>query len=120
LIYICIYLLRGLDYLFLPLLNSPVPTNNDIGCIVMNISTPSNQKNHTQSPVKPRIIRWPTVYNKVGMCRSHVHKLVSQGLFPPPIKLSENGRASGWIEAEVDEYLEQRIAESRPNNPEAA
>ena len=78
------------------------------------------QKISTNTSTNPRIIRWPEVYNKVGMCRSHVHKLVSQGLFPPPIKLSENGRASGWIEAEVDEYLEQRIAESRSNNPVAA
>jgi len=118
LIYICIYLLRGLDNLFLPILNSPVPTNSDIGCILMNISTPSNQKNHTQSLVKPRIIRWPIVHDKVGLCRSHVHKLVSQGLFPRQIKLGL--RSSGWVESEIDTWLEQRIAESRPNKPEVA
>jgi len=54
----------------------------------------------------------------VGLCRSHVHKLVSQGLFPRQIKLGL--RSSGWVESEIDTWLEQRIAESRPNKPEVA
>jgi prophage regulatory protein len=86
----------------------------------MNISTPSNQKNHTQSPVKPRIIRWPKVHDKVDLCRSHVHQLISKGEFPSQIKLTANGRASGWIESEVDAWVRRRIAASRTNSPEAA
>jgi prophage regulatory protein len=84
--------------------------------MVTNINSKQNSNN--QPPVKPRILRWPIVHDKVGLCRSHVHKLVSQGLFPHPIKLGL--RSSGWVESEIDRWLEQRIAESRPNNPEAA
>ena len=80
----------------------------------------SKQNGNTASPATARIIRWPKVHDKVDLCRSHVHQLVSKGLFPAPIKLTPNGRASGWIESEVNEWLEQRIADSRSNNPEAA
>ena len=90
-----------------------VQGDNDM---VTNIN--SKQNSHNQPPEKPRIIRWPTVHDKVGLCRSQVHKLVSQGSFPHPIKLGL--RSSGWVESEIDTWLEQRIAESRPNNPEAA
>jgi prophage regulatory protein len=84
--------------------------------MVTNINSKQNSNN--QPLENPRIIRWPIVHDKVGLCRSHVHKLVSQGLFPRPIKLGL--RSSGWVESEVDTWLEQRIAESRPHNPEAA
>ena len=35
--------------------------------------------------------------------------MMAAGKFPKPIALSANTR--GWIEAEVDEFLQQRIAE---------
>jgi prophage regulatory protein len=79
----------------------------------------SKQNGNTSSPATARIIRWPKVHDKVDLCRSHVHQLVSKGEFPAPIKLTPNGRASGWVESEVDTWVEQRIAASRPNRPEA-
>ena len=78
------------------------------------------QNSNIYTSTNPRIIRWPKVHNKVDLCRSHVHKLVSQGLFPAPIKLTPNGRASGWVESEVNEWLEQRISDSRSNKTVAA
>jgi len=86
----------------------------------MTTNINSKQTSKTFSPFTARIIRWPKVHDKVDLCRSHVHQLVSKGDFPSPIKLTPNGRASGWIESEVDAWLEQRIADSRPNGPEAA
>ena len=65
-----------------------------------------------------RILRWPEVQKRVGICRSHAHQLVAQNKFPSPVKLGN--RASGWIEAEINEWVEKRIAESRPSDPEAA
>lgn len=41
--------------------------------------------------------------------RAHLHRLVKAGKFPAPIKLGENRNA--WIEAEVDQLIEERIAE---------
>ncbi|EPL3465050.1 AlpA family transcriptional regulator [Citrobacter freundii] len=40
------------------------------------------------------------------------YKLISEGLFPKPIKL---GRSSRWLKSEVEAWLQQRIADSRGN-----
>jgi prophage regulatory protein len=53
------------------------------------------------------IQRWPVVFGRVGFCRSYVHLLISKGEFPRPIKLGQ--RASGWLESEIDSWLEDRI-----------
>ena len=53
------------------------------------------------------IQRWPVVFSRVGLCRSYVHLLVTKGEFPQPIKLGQ--RASGWLESEIDAWLEDRI-----------
>lgn len=58
-----------------------------------------------------RVLRWPEVKERVGLCRSHIHNLVSQGKFPSPIKLG--ARASGWLESEINSWLERQISESR-------
>jgi prophage regulatory protein len=76
-----------------------------------NIHLKQNSK--TTPMTTARIIRWPKVHDKVDLCRSYVHQLVSKGLFPSPIKITSNGRASGWVESEVDAWVEQRIADSR-------
>lgn len=41
--------------------------------------------------------------------RQHIHRLIRQGKFPPPLKLVDGGNNS-WTEAEIDQYLEGRIA----------
>jgi prophage regulatory protein len=80
----------------------------------------SKQDSKTTPPTTARILRWPKVHDKTGLCRSHVHQLIGKGQFPAQIKLTPNGRASGWIESEVDAWLAQRIVDSRSNNPVAA
>ena len=40
------------------------------------------------------------------------YKLISEGLFPKPIKL---GRSSRWLKSEVEAWVQQRIADSRGN-----
>ncbi|HAV1526173.1 TPA: AlpA family transcriptional regulator [Enterobacter hormaechei subsp. steigerwaltii] len=40
------------------------------------------------------------------------YKLISEGLFPKPIKL---GRSSRWLKSEVEAWVQQRIADSRSN-----
>ena len=57
------------------------------------------------------ILRLPEVKTRIGLSRSSIYLRVSQGAFPPPVSLG--GRAVGWIESEVDEWLANRIAESR-------
>ncbi|HEN3288449.1 helix-turn-helix transcriptional regulator [Yersinia bercovieri] len=40
------------------------------------------------------------------------YKLISEGLFPKPIKL---GRSSRWLRSEVETWMQQRITDSRGN-----
>ena len=55
-----------------------------------------------------RVLRWPEVQKRTGLCRSHVHDLAKKGRFPVPIKLG--GRASGWMESEISAWIEERKA----------
>lgn len=45
-----------------------------------------------------------------GMTDKWFYKLMSEGLFPKPIKL---GRSSRWFKSEVEAWMQQRIAQSR-------
>jgi prophage regulatory protein len=63
-------------------------------------------------PFPPRrVLRLHAVEDKVGLRRSQIFEKIATGEFPKPIKLSSSGRAIGWIEAELEQYLDARIAE---------
>lgn len=53
------------------------------------------------------ILRLPAVKQKTGQSRSTIYDKVQRGEFPAPVKLGE--RAVGWIEAEVDAWVKDRI-----------
>ncbi|AHK79089.1 AlpA family transcriptional regulator [Ectothiorhodospira haloalkaliphila] len=57
------------------------------------------------------ILRLPDVKARTGLSRSTIYLRVSQGVFPKPISLG--GRAVGWVEEDVDQWLQQRIDASR-------
>lgn len=57
------------------------------------------------------VLRLPTVKARTGLSRSTIYLRVSEGTFPKPVSLG--GRAVGWIEAEIQSWLEQRIEASR-------
>ncbi|TNF09474.1 MAG: AlpA family transcriptional regulator [Gammaproteobacteria bacterium] len=57
------------------------------------------------------ILRLPEVKSRTGLSRSTVYLRISDGNFPKPISLG--GRAVGWIEAEIDQWLEEQIEASR-------
>ena len=54
-----------------------------------------------------RCLRNRDVLNKVGLRKSNLYKMIGEGLFPKPIKV---GRASLWIEEEVDAVLKAYVA----------
>lgn len=66
------------------------------------------------TPANTRLIRWAEVHQITGLCRSHIHAMAARGDFPKPVKLGT--RASAWIEAEVLQWLHQRIEASRSNS----
>lgn len=57
------------------------------------------------------ILRLPAVKARTGLSRSTIYLRITEGSFPPPVSLG--GRAVGWIEAEVNEWLARRIEASR-------
>ena len=63
-----------------------------------------------------RILRLEAVLDKTGLSRSLIYQLVSEGNFPAQIHLG--ARSVGWIEAEVDDWINTRIAMSRKTSPE--
>jgi len=57
------------------------------------------------------ILRLPTVKARTGLSRSTIYLRISEGRFPKPVSLG--GRAVGWIEAEVNDWLNRQIEASR-------
>jgi prophage regulatory protein len=60
------------------------------------------------------VLRLPAVRAKTQLPTSTIYAMMAAGRFPKPIALSSNTR--GWIEAEVDEFLQARIAERDAGN----
>ena len=58
-----------------------------------------------------RLLRISQVQDRTGLSRSTIRRWVARGLFPQPIKLGEN--VVGWIEAEIDAWIRERIADTR-------
>jgi len=54
-----------------------------------------------------RFIRLPEVANRVGLKRSCIYKLISEGRFPKPIKLG--ARAAVWPEATIEAWITAQI-----------
>lgn len=79
--------------------------------MVTNIHSLTNQEpDKTLHP--DRLLRWIDVKPIVGICRSHAHQLAARGLFPKPRKLVPGGRASAWSYNEIQEWVQQRVADS--------
>jgi len=57
------------------------------------------------------ILRLPTVKARTGLSRSTIYLRISEGRFPKPISLG--GRAVGWVEEEINAWLNQQIEHSR-------
>ena len=61
--------------------------------------------------MRHNILRLPAVRAVTGLSRSTLYNRMAEGRFPAPIALG--GRAVGWIEAEIQGWLEERIQASR-------
>lgn len=57
------------------------------------------------------ILRLPAVKARTSLSRSTIYLRIANGVFPSPISLG--GRTVGWIESEINEWLDKQIALSR-------
>lgn len=53
------------------------------------------------------ILRMPVVMERTGLSRSAIYQRIAQENFPRPIPLGR--RAVGWLEADVEKWLERCI-----------
>ena len=56
-------------------------------------------------------LRLPEVKHRTGLSRSSIYAKIPSGDFPPPVSLG--GRAVGWLENEVSDWMAERIRASR-------
>ncbi|TXL78256.1 AlpA family transcriptional regulator [Vineibacter terrae] len=57
------------------------------------------------------ILRLPKVKHRTGLSRSTIYAAVASGKFPKPVTLGT--RAVGWIDEEIEDWLEQRMKARR-------
>jgi prophage regulatory protein len=65
-----------------------------------------------RSDMLKRILRLPAVQARTGLSRSTIYARISAGTFVAPIKIGPN--SIGWIESEVEAWIEMQVAASRP------
>jgi prophage regulatory protein len=57
------------------------------------------------------ILRLPEVQARTGLSRSTIYERLKDHLFPKPISLGV--RAIGFVESEIEAWIQSRITESR-------
>ena len=57
------------------------------------------------------ILRLPDVKARTGLSRSLIYLFIKEGRFPKQVSLGD--RAVGWVETEIDGWVEDRIHDSR-------
>ncbi len=58
------------------------------------------------------ILRRRQVEKRVGLTRSPLYARIKAGTFPKPVQLG-NGRAVGWVESEVNDWIAEQIQNAR-------
>ena len=58
-----------------------------------------------------KILRLPKVKERVGLSRSTIYLKIAKGEFPQSISLGE--RAVGWLEEDIDNWLNEKIITNR-------
>lgn len=54
-----------------------------------------------------RLLRLPEVRQKVGLSRSAIYKLISEGQFPRQVTLGP--RTVAWVQEDLERWIEERV-----------
>ncbi|WP_258806575.1 AlpA family transcriptional regulator [Pseudidiomarina sp. CB1] len=69
-------------------------------------------ENLNQAESRPnRILRIHEVVERTGLSKSYVYALSAKGKFPKRIILVKGGKAVGWSEREIEQWISSRIEE---------
>ncbi len=63
-----------------------------------------------------KFLKLPEVRSRTGKSRSAIYQGAKDGTFPKAIKIGP--RAVGWIESEIEDFIQACIAASRPDDSE--
>ena len=62
----------------------------------------------TQKELKMKFLKLSEVKKTTGLSRSSIYQFIKNGCFPTQVKLGE--RAVAWVSSEIDEWINERIA----------
>ncbi|GJL38433.1 hypothetical protein TUM17576_52530 [Enterobacter hormaechei] len=60
-----------------------------------------------------RILKNKEVLYRCGISNATLYRLIAKGCFPSQRRLSPEGRGVGWLESDIDEWVNSRA----PTNP---
>ena len=61
------------------------------------------------APQSVKIMRMRDLPEKVNLKPSTIYSLIAQKKFPAPFKFVPGGRAAGWFEKTIDDWLLERL-----------
>jgi len=64
-----------------------------------------------------QILRLKDVMSKTGLARSTIYARMADGSFPKSVALG--GRVAGWLDHEIDDWIERCVLDSRQRSSEA-
>jgi len=62
-----------------------------------------------------RFLRIATVMERTGLAQATIYEMMHKGTFPKNFRLTP--RACGWLETDVDAWIDERVAERHARNP---
>ena len=55
-----------------------------------------------------RALRMKELAHKISFQPSTIYGLIAEGKFPAPFKIVSGGRAAGWLETTIDDWIADR------------
>jgi prophage regulatory protein len=65
-----------------------------------------NMQNQKTAP--SRLLRLPSVLDRVPHSKTSIYRLIKQGIFPKAVRLGVNSVA--WLESDIDAYIQKLTA----------
>lgn len=59
------------------------------------------------------LLKLPEVIKRTSLCRSLIYQMMKGGEFPKNIPIY--GRSVGWVESEIENWIQNRIKNARTN-----
>ena len=73
------------------------------------------QPEQYREPSSLRIVRNAQVRTKLDVSEAKLFDMIAKGLFPAPFQIVPGGRAVGWLESDVDQWILNQKRRSEEN-----